>query len=470
MSRVDRALSRLGLNVERDGTLVRVWNAGNEDGVRAEVLLPEDHPLDGKALRQLANFASVSHPHGGEIRQVFATPDFHAGSLVPVGCVLATSPDLIVPQAIGTDINCGMRLHVTDLTEEQLTSRRSEWFSLIKDDLLLGTRDLPMRIEQVRAMFRGGAFAWLEETRKEPLGMLARADLNQLEKELERSFGLGSADGDVTYAPYDMLPDDRDVVRDCYMGTIGGGNHFVEIQVVDEVIDGAYAFAWGVKKGQIAIMAHSGSRRVGVVIGGTWMSHARETWPDDFVHPEHKIYALYDEPARSYLTAMNTAANYAAVNRLLLVEMVRDRLRQVFGRDLEAPLVYDVPHNIVSLEDGSFVHRKGATPAHFGQPVLVPGSMGQSSYLMVGAGNDRFVKSASHGAGRKKSRGRMHHMAKRGEDLGLSGVECITLKEERLIQEAPAAYKDIGPVVQVQAEAGIASPVARLRPLMTFKA
>ncbi len=199
------------------------------------------------------------------------------------------------------------------------------------------------------------------------------------------------------------------------------------------------------------------------------MTRARELWPLDSPHPETGIFALHGDAAHSYLSAMNTAANYAAVNRLLLAELVRDRLRETFGRELEIPLVFDVPHNIVGIEDGSFVHRKGATPAHAGQPVLIPGSMGQPSYLMVGQGNERFTRSASHGAGRKLTRGRMHHMAKRGEDLGLAEVACITLKAERVIQEAPAAYKNIDAVIDVQVEAGIARPVARLRPVMTFK-
>ncbi len=470
MERAIRALSREGLSVSRDGDIARVRQRAAVHGPTAEVLLPAGHPLDGKALHQLAKFAAVHHPNGGTVRHAFATPDFHPGSTVPVGCVLATSPDMVIPDAIGTDINCGMRLHVADLSVDAFMARRDEWVEKIKGDLLLGSRDLPMSVRQVRAMFRAGPFGWLEETRKDPLGLLRRVDIDQLGQELDDSFGLGSADGDARLAPQEMLPTNRDVVRDAFMGTIGGGNHFVEIQVVEEILDRRRAFHWGVRRNQLAIMVHSGSRRVGVVIGGSWMEHARETWPAGHAHPESGIFALHGEAARRYVIAMNTAANYAAVNRLLLAEMVRDRMREVFSPSLEIPLVFDVPHNIITEENGMFVHRKGATPAWSEQPVLIPGSMGQSSFLMVGHGNPRFLRSASHGAGRKLSRGRMHHMAKRGENLGLTDVQCITLKEERLIQEAPVAYKDIGPVIDVQAQTGIASPVARMRPLMTFKA
>jgi tRNA-splicing ligase RtcB len=468
-----KALAREGLFVERKGSIVSVCaknrSTGEPDGLTAEVLLPEGGPLDAKALKQLVDFASVRHPNGGCVHQAFATPDFHPGGTVPIGCVLATSPDLVIPAAIGTDINCGMRLHVADLTVEELLSEKPSWLESIKGDLLMSTRDLPMTVKQIAGMFHTGSVGWLEETKKKPLGMLARSDMQQLEQELDKSFSYGSSDGNVNYAPQEMLPSDRDVIRDCFIGTIGSGNHFVELQVVEEILDRKWAFEWGIRKNQIAVMAHSGSRRVGIVIGGSWMTRAKELWPASVAHPANGIFAIQGEAAKSYVTAMNTAANYASVNRLLLVEMVRDRLRQVFGRDLAMPLVFDAPHNIVTHEHGCFVHRKGATPAYFGQPVLIPGSMGQSSFLMVGLGNQRFLQSASHGAGRKLSRRDMHRLDAQGKDLGLDHVECVTLKKERLVQEAPAAYKDIGPVVQVQAEAGIASPVARMRPLLTFK-
>jgi tRNA-splicing ligase RtcB len=463
-----RALARSGLSVVRDGNLVTVRSLNDPEALPAEVLLPANHPLDSKALKQLAEFAAVRHPAGGGVLQAFATPDFHPGSVVPVGCVLATSRDIVIPQAIGTDINCGMRLHVADLTVDQLMAQKPEWLAAMKGDLLLSTRDIPMDLSQIRAMFRAGPFGWLEEVEKRPRGMLARADLRQLVDELNRSFDLGHLEGDEAYAPVDMMPRDRDLIRDCFIGTIGGGNHFVELQVVDEVLDRSWAFSWGVRKNQIAVMAHSGSRRVGIIVGQTWMQHAKQQWPPGVPHPRSGIFALHGEAAATYVKALNTAANYAAVNRLLLVEMARDRLRQCFP-GLELPLVFDAPHNIVTEESGCYVHRKGATPAYFGQPVLIPGSMGQASYLMVGQGNDRFLRSASHGAGRKLSRRDMHRLDKQGADLGLDAIECVTLKDERLVQEAPAAYKDIGEVVSVQADAGIATPVARLRPLLTFK-
>jgi tRNA-splicing ligase RtcB (3'-phosphate/5'-hydroxy nucleic acid ligase) len=187
----------------------------------------------------------------------------------------------------------------------------------------------------------------------------------------------------------------------------------------------------------------------------------------------------HPELVASYLRAEATAANYGFINRLLLAELLRLRLREVFG-DVEAPLVYDLPHNITlpandqwgESKINNWVTRKGACPAHNRQPVIIPGSMGAYSYLCVGKGNPQFSSSASHGAGRMRSR---FDLTRQGasqdeEELGLTGVDCITLREERRIEEAPAAYKPIQSVIDVQVEAGMIDVVARLSPVLTFKA
>ncbi|MEG3839753.1 RtcB family protein [Microcoleus sp. herbarium14] len=249
----------------------------------------------------------------------------------------------------------------------------------------------------------------------------------------------------------------------------------MEIQAVEEVVDKATAYTWGVRSGQIAFMIHSGSRNVGKYIGGMWRDRSREAWPKNLKYPESRLFPLSVEAnpelVSSYLQAEATAANYGFINRLLLAELLRLRLRQVFG-DVEAPLVYDLPHNITLAEGAGWVTRKGACPAHSGQPVIVPGSMGAPSYLLMGEGNDRFLRSASHGAGRARSR---FDMSREGADktdaaLGLTGVDCITLREERTIEEAPAAYKPIQPVIDVQVEAQMVGIVAKMKPVLTFKA
>jgi tRNA-splicing ligase RtcB len=463
LERVLAALARRGLDVTREGPVWSIRGQQNPEGVCAEVLLPDGFPLSRKAAEQLARFAAAAHPEGGRVLAARATPDFHAGAHVPVGAVVATSPDMLVPEAIGTDINCGMRLHVVDLELDRFLAHKRELIADLRGDLLLGTRDLPMRSTALSALYRAGAPAWLEALADAPLGRAAMADRPQIESELERCYELGSFEGSDEW----LSTEGRDVIRDPCLGTPGGGNHFVELQVVEAVLDGATAHAWGVRVGQLAFMVHSGSRSVGVAVGEHWRRKARELWPEGLAHPQSGVFTVHGAAARDYLRAMSTAANYGAVNRLLLAELVRLRLREHYG-ELAAPLVWDGPHNLVSQERGCMVHRKGATPARLGEPVLIPGSMGQPSFLLVGLGSEQWLESASHGAGRALTR----HRARQLDDhaAGLAQVECIALHTERLREEAPAAYKDIDPVIDVQVEAGIVAPVARLRPLLTFKA
>ena len=498
LNRLLRALSRQGLDVsysnkvysislnsslkehwqddsatkELNSSLKEHWQ--DDSATKAEVLLPEGFPVEAKALKQLANLANVRHPQGGCVCRACATPDFHPGdSGVAIGSIVETT-GMVIPAAVGSDINCGMRLHVADLSIEQFLAKRDRFVELLKGDYFFGTRDVSMTAKTARAMFQHGIPGWLDAMLDQATGSVVNSDFEQLATECNRTFLGGSMNGDVKWAPAELVPNDG-LVRDGGLGTIGGGNHFVEIQVVEEVVDKATAYTWGVRSGQIAFMIHSGSRNVGKYIGGMWRDRSREAWPKTLKYPESGLFPLSVEAnpelVSSYLQAEATAANYGFLNRLLLAELLRLRLRQVFG-DVEAPLVYDLPHNITLAEGAGWVTRKGACPAHSGQPVIVPGSMGAPSYLLIGEGNDRFLRSASHGAGRARSR---FDMSREGADktdaaLGLTGVDCITLREERRIEEAPAAYKPIEPVIDVQVEAQMVGIVAKMKPVLTFKA
>ncbi|MEG4320889.1 MULTISPECIES: RtcB family protein [unclassified Microcoleus] len=492
LNRLLRALSRQGLDLSYDNQVYSIclnsslkenWQDASFTGenwqdassITAEVLLPEGFPLEAKALKQLANLANVRHPQGGCVCRACATPDFHPGDAgVAIGSIVQTDK-MVIPAAVGSDINCGMRLHVADLSIAQFLSQRDRFVELMKGDYFFGTRDVSMTAKTSRAMFQHGIPGWLDAMQDKAIGSAANSDFEQLAAECaDRTFLNGSMNGDVKWAPEELVPNDG-TVRDGGLATIGGGNHFVEIQVVEEVVDRATAYTWGVRSGQIAFMIHSGSRNVGKYIGGMWRDRAIAAWPKTLKYPESGLFPLSVEAnpelVSSYLQASATAANYGFINRLLLAELLRLRLRQVFG-DIEAPLVYDLPHNITLAEGAGWVTRKGACPAHSGQPVIVPGSMGAPSYLLVGKGNDRFLRSASHGAGRARSR---FDLSRQGADktdsaLGLTGVDCITLREERRIEEAPAAYKPIQPVIDVQVEAQMVGIVAKMKPVLTFKA
>jgi tRNA-splicing ligase RtcB len=471
LKRLLRALAREGLDVQKEGPVWRVRRPG--DPRFAEVLLPPDFRPEAKALRQLADLAGVRHPAGGRVTRAIATPDFHpGGGGVAIGSVVETE-GLVIPAALGGDINCGMRLHVVDLPVDAFRANRDALVEALSADFFGGRRDLPLRSSDLRALFHEGLVGWLLSVGEDPRGLVARADLAQLEAELPRVFAEGSLSGHARWAPEKLLPP-AGVVRDGTLATIGGGNHFVEFQVVEAVLDRRRAYALGVREGALAFMIHSGSRKVGKAIGGAWRARARAAWPAGVPHPRARLYglsqALTPGLVDDYLEAEATAANYGFLNRLLLAEVVRARLRERFG-PVEAPLVCDLPHNLTLREGDRYVTRKGACPAHAEQPVVIPGSMGTPSYLAVGLGSARSLSSASHGAGRAISR---FELSRGGADrdatrLGLACVDCVTPRPERRIEEAPAAYKPIQPVIDAQVAAGASAPVARLAPILTFK-
>ncbi|RKZ38547.1 MAG: RtcB family protein, partial [Candidatus Parabeggiatoa sp. nov. 3] len=322
-----------------------------------------------------------------------------------------------------------------------------------------------------QALFQYGIPGWLDAMLETPMGDIVDSDLNQLAKEIDRVYLSGSLNGAMQWVPEKWVSK-TGLIRDGGLATIGGGNHFVEVQVVEKIEDRATAYAWGIKAGQLAFMIHSGSRLIGKHIGTLWQKRAESAWPQGCSYPKSRLFPLSaPDLIKAYLQAEATAANYGFVNRLWLAELLRLRLRAVYG-DIEAPLIYDLPHNLTLSEGAGWITRKGACPAHTGQPVIIPGSMGTPSYLLIGKGNPDFLCSASHGAGRLHSR---FELNRKGADkseaaLGLTGVDCITLRAERRIEEAPAAYKPIQPIIDIQVAADMISVVAHLKPVLTFKA
>lgn len=498
--------------VERvDAAHVRI---GNPYGIPISLFAGTDVPIEKAAVEQLLSFASLSETlvdlnrHRffgdvrGEIARIVLTPDFHRGSGIPVGTVV-DARGFVVPKAIGNDVCCGMRLLVTDLPAEALTAHRPAVARRLRALFFGGERDIPMSPRQREAVLRSG-LSGLSDTAADNAtsGIWKHFDAEGARDDLARVHQGGSfaTRGLFGFEGF-VRSSGRIDGRDPQIGSVGGGNHFVELQSVEELLDGGVAHRWGVSRGNLAIMVHSGSVGIGHAVGGHFMAEAQDAFPRALRHPKHGFYPLATAgPSRAlaaaYLDAMHNAANFAFANRLFLGLMALRAIREATGRSVSAKLVYDAPHNLVFPgDDGeAFLHRKGATPAGgpaspdawIGEPVIIPGSMGASSFLLAGAGQPASLCSACHGAGRALSRGAATHVDPAKADRALAELEVVTSIDpaaphlrtrqdvlekhrQRVLDEAPYAYKDIGPVIRTVQDACIATPVARLSPILTVK-
>jgi tRNA-splicing ligase RtcB (3'-phosphate/5'-hydroxy nucleic acid ligase) len=305
ISRLLRALARQGLDVSYKDRSYSVRWLNSPDAPMAEVLLLE-FPVEAKALKQLANLATAKHPDGGCIHRVCATPDFHPGDAgVAIGSILETSGQ-VIPAAVGSDINCGMRLHVADLSVEQFLAQRDRFVELMKGDFFFGKRDVIMTARTMQAVFQDGVMGWLDAMLDRPTGSFVRSDFELLASESDRIFLNGSMLGHTRWAPEELVPESG-LVRDDGLATIGGGNHFVEVQWIDRVENGTLAYQWGVRCGQLAFMIHSGSRHVGKYIGGMWRDRSRTMWRKGLKYPDSRLFPLssatHPEAVSDYLQA-----------------------------------------------------------------------------------------------------------------------------------------------------------------------
>ena len=437
--------------------------------------------VEAEALRQIMDTASLDAES-----LVLATPDIHTGYGVPIGSVFA-SPHLLSPSAVGYDINCGMRLLTIPLTRAGCNA--PELAAAIHNLIPLGEgkknlRCLPF---ELAALLKGGLKATPSLLRRQ--GLTEDDDISRVEDE-------GSLKGSVADVPPRAL--ERGLPQ---LGTLGGGNHFIEIQTVAEVADASRAARLGLELNQITVMIHSGSRGLGHEVAGYFLKLAREDMRRRGEEPLNSQLLTFSfggaaSPAgRSYLGAMNAAANFAFANRQVMALLVRSAVASLYGKAAGARVrtVYDVTHNIAKVESHRgrryFVHRKGATRAFdaarmrgtpfadCGQPVLIPGSMGSASYVLLGCPESaRSLYSVNHGAGRLLSRtaaagkkGRPGLISDRSFRDSMSGICLICDDRRKVKEEAPGAYKDIEQVVAVVTGAGLALPVAKLKPLAVLK-
>lgn len=466
------------LRVPRQGGMLTDATVFASDRIRIE---PE-------ALGQLCDAASIDAD-----ATVCATPDIHVGYGVPIGCVWAT-PHFISPAAVGYDVNCGMRLIATPLGADEVDVRRLA--DSIRRDVPLGEGKSGQALSPaaMRRFLAEGVPAVELLTEGNPrFAQAFRSD--ELEADLERIEDGGAMTADPACVPEEAMRRGR-----TQFGTLGGGNHFIELERVDRVFDEATARAWGLRQGQFVVMIHSGSRGLGHEVGKQFMRRALALAQQrgDRLPSRQLMYVPADsDEGRTYFEAMKAAANFAYANRQVMATLVRHDLRHALG-DVELPLVYDVAHNIAKFETGPdgrrlCVHRKGATRAfppskmggtpfeQTGQPVLIPGSMGTASYLLAGVeSGGPSLWSVNHGAGRVMSRTEAagSRRGKRRQEGAISdaefrraidGVYLVAEDKRRIKEEAPQAYKDIEAVIDTVVGAGLARRVARMRPLAVLK-
>lgn len=505
----------------KDDRLERIdessFRIANPFGVEARLFANAQVPVESVAiselvglleLQQTAERVATAEPDffgaAPRVCKVAVTPDFHKGAGVPVGTILATK-GFVVPAAIGNDINCGMRLHTTSLKAEQVAGRLNQLETRLRHSYFEGGRNIPMTRVQREALMREGLMGLHGAVPKSQHEGQWGAFHRSIERDINRVDQCGSLAARQTFGLSDFLGP-QELSRDGQIGSIGGGNHFVEIQQVHRILDGATAHAWGLKTGMVTVMVHTGSVAIGHLCGSHYRDVVRRIFPRALKYPQNGVFLLpqserFGKEAALFWDSLHNAANFAFANRMMLALIALEALGQECG-EIESPLLYDAPHNMVWNDelDGEpvFIHRKGACPARgmtqlahtpfafYGEPVLVPGSMGASSFILAGAGNAESLWSASHGAGRQLSRGdalkgnddefrrfMQEFRVVTPVDFRRTDVQqrrdIVEKKLEDIKKEAPFAYKGIGAVVKTLEEAGIARPVAELRPLMTVK-
>jgi len=434
--------------------------------------------MDHKVYEQAVNVAMLP----GIVEASYAMPDAHWGYGFPIGGVAAFDPDaggVISAGGVGFDISCGVRCLHTGLARADIMKVQRELAHELSRSIPAGvgsTGAIHLGEAEMDAMLAGGA-AWAVKR-----GWGSAQDLARIEE-----------GGQMKHAkPGNVSPRARKRQRD-EMGTLGSGNHYLEVQEVSAVFDARIAAIFGLRQGDIVVMIHCSSRGLGHQIGTEFLKRMAISAAQHGIHlPDRELACA---PIRSpvgeeYLGAMRAAINCALANRQILTHLVRDVFRAMLPRS-ELPLLYDVSHNTCKVEQHGnrqlYVHRKGATrafgPGHpdippalrdAGQPVLIGGSMGTGSYVLAGTKESETLafSSACHGAGRAMSR----HQAlktwqgrKVVDDLAARGIIIKSPSMRGIAEEAPDAYKNVSAVVDAADAAGLARKVARLEPLICIK-
>ena len=469
-----------------------LWEVPRSGKMRVPTRVYADSQLLGAIISDncIQQAVNVSHLPG-IVGASMAMPDAHWGYGFPIGGVAATDPQkqgVISPGGIGFDINCGVRMLRTDLQADDVRKKADMLANALYSEVPCGVGSSEaiksLSDSEMRRVLTEGA-RWAVEQ-----GFGREDDLVRTEEE-------GALDG----ASADVISKRAMDRGRSQLGTLGSGNHFLELDVVDEIFDPKAAEAFGVEPGLVAVQIHCGSRGFGHQVCSDFlkvMKKASKKYDIDLPDRQLCCAPVDSAEGKDYLAAMAAAANFAFVNRQMIMHWTRETVERVFKGDRDSfglRQIYDVCHNIAKFEEHDVdgqkrtlcVHRKGATrafPSHHpgtpkpyqevGQPVLIPGDMGTASYLLVGTQGamEKTWGSTCHGAGRVMSRkGAVRQTKNRNiaKELKQQGITVKSRGKRTLSEEMPGAYKDVESVVRVMHEAGITRKVARLKPFAVVK-
>lgn len=441
--------------------------------------------LEEGAIEQIVNVACLP----GVQRYSIGLPDIHFGYGFPIGGVAAFSMrnGIVSPGGVGFDINCGVRLIKSNLTIDDVEGKLDELTELLFKNIPSGVGSkgkIRLDENEINDVLDYGA-EWAVEN-----GYGWQEDLEYLEE-----------NGRIKDADSSIVSDKAKKRGIPQLGSLGSGNHFLEIQIVDEIYNKEVASVFGLEKGMIVIMIHSGSRGCGHQVCSDYlriMDKAYKNYKINIADRQLACAPLDSKEAQNYLKAMYAAANYAWANRQMMTHWIRETFEEVFdksAKDMEMDIVYDVAHNIAKEENHQIynrredviVHRKGATRAfgpgceeipekyrEVGQPVLIPGTMGTASYVLHGTdvAMEETFGSTAHGAGRVLSRSKAkkdYDADKITQDLATKGIKIKATSKHVIEEEAPGAYKDVDSVVRISDSTGIAKLVAKVKPLSVCK-
>lgn len=418
----------------------------NNYSVDATILANEHVLIDKSTYQEIEDFLSLSNSlkeldSSIELEKVVFSPDIHKGSGIPVGTT-AKFKGCVIPKAIGTDIGCGMQFTTVEISPLVIQSKELD--SYLRYRFFEGGRNIALsRLDRIQ-IFQSGFFS-------------------------------------TPYVPEEFLrsstKSDTELTRDDQLGSVGGGNHFVEIQKISEVLDSEKAYVLGLQKNTICIMTHTGSVSIGQYIGKKWQDKAKDAWPTKIKKPLGGFHVLYNpDLIEQYYRELYAAANFASANRRALTKMVIESIKDLVDTEINYTILHDSFHNIATKGG---LHRKGSCSAKDGELVIVPGSMGDYSYILCGHGNEQALCSACHGAGRKTNRqgskkyeseiDNIRLVTKLDLNKSYFRKDILTNYRRSLAEEAPSCYKDVSPAINTCHDAHVASPVVQLKPILTIK-